>query len=227
MICDFEIISYLPQTPTLSILPFILWGLGAALIGGTIIVIATDSTDTTTTEGKTMCVLGMQESGKTQFYMNLQGKSYNNYVATNKDDIPEFTFHYNGKQILVKKGIDINGSSMSVKSYYEKLIYENEIIFFLFNVKKYLNNKDYAFEVRARLEMIWRKYNDKSESKKHVVTLATHFDTLPDSEKKNVIKKLQESVVGKSYAPLFENNLIALDLTSKDFMKQLEEKNIF
>ena len=186
---------------------------------------------TTTVDGKSIGVLGMPESGKTQFYMTLKNEKYTQGEATGMDEYPQFDFVIHGKKIKVKSGKDIGGGEMYIQSYYEDFIKEKDIIVFVFDIKRYLEDSKYARDVRSRLEFVWRKLLEKTgimdyvraffEIKRRYILLASHGDQLTAEQKKNVKSILFNSIQGKEYAEMFHNNMYITDLRDRDKLMEL------
>ena len=92
--------------------------------------------------GTSIGVLGMPESGKTQFLMNLQGKGeeYKNktYQGTSTYEYKKFTYTTNdNKKYKIKGGTDIGGDIYNIKPYYETFLKNKDICIFLFDIQKY------------------------------------------------------------------------------------------
>lgn len=180
---------------------------------------------TTTVEGKSLGVLGMPESGKTQLYKTLKNEKYTQEEATSIDEYPQFDFVIKGRKFKVKSGKDIGGGEMYMQSYYEKFIKEKDVIVFVFDIKRYLEDLTYARKVRSRLEFIWRKLMEKAgimdyildifEIKRRYILFASHGDQLTTEQKKNVKSELFNSVQGKEYAEMFHNNMYITDLRDR------------
>lgn len=241
-------LEYLTHEPTVHVIDSWFWIpflIGAALIGGAAIIIAnTGGSETTTVSGKKLGILGMQESGKTLLLRNMQGKPYSGYAATSTEDYSKFSMTMpSGRRFEVQAGRDIGGDELYIRDYYEQFINDKDITIFVFDVKKYLYNEKYANDVRARLDFIYDKIKKNGNyrpegipailfsavltGKNHVV-IGSHFDQLSKNEQKSALGKLQTSVEGKVYAPLFHYNLCFLDLTNwSNCLKYFEEKKIF
>ena len=219
--------------PTYAILPFLLIGLGALVFGGAVgavIAIAdSDGTDSTNVIGKSMAILGMQEAGKTQLLHTLQNKSYTTYQATATDDYNSFRITINGRVVEFTAGRDIGGDERYIRPYYEKFINEKDAIFFIFDVRRYLDEDVYAKDVKNRLSFIYRKLKDKfpfGVNNRYLI-IGSHMDVLQPDRQKTAIKELQDSVHGKDYGELFHNNLLLCDLTDRDnLLKNFVERKI-
>lgn len=202
-----ESYTFMQSEPTLAILPFL------PLILALIYIF----TRTTKIKGKSLGILGMQESGKTQLLRTLQEKPYTKYEATSTDDYSSFTVKINDKQIVIQKGRDIGGDERYIRPYYKDFIESKDVIFFVFDVKKYLYDTHYAQNVRNRLDFVHRKLQEKDESdinSKYSI-IGSHLDQLSNSRQRTALKELQSSVSGKSYEELFHNNLLLCDLTDR------------
>ena len=193
--------------------------------------------ETTTVEGKTMGVLGMPEAGKTQFYKSLKGEPYRIYEGTAAEDYPEFNFKINQKVIKVKAGRDIGGTESYVQHYYTDFIDYKDIIVFVFDVKKYLEEPTYQRDVRDRLDFIWRKMSVKAKLesspssndvtayiKKKFILFGSHLDQLSDQQKKDALGQLHESVKGKVFREMYHNNMYIVDLRDRNLLFEIFEK---
>ncbi|MBD5257488.1 MAG: GTPase domain-containing protein [Barnesiella sp.] len=215
--------------------PIIAWiwlliPLTAGLIGiGALIAVITHATEV---EGKTLGVIGMREAGKTQLYKTLQQKSYSSYQGTGTNDYEEFTFRYGDRRIKVAAGRDIGGGENYIREYYKKWIEEKDIIFFVFNACRYISEKNYAQDVKNRMDFIWRhmknKYGSNEEIKKKLVTIGSHLDKIDKDKQNSLLRSFQQDVSGKSYSPMFHENFIVANLTEHEkLMKELIDKKIF
>lgn len=190
--------------------------------------------------GNTIGVLGMQEAGKTQLYRTLKGEPYGCYEATPTDDYAPFEFDFNGRKVRIEKGRDIGGTEEYILPYYADMIKRKDIIFFVFDVERYLHDSGYASSVRARLDFVWRRLKEREEVhgvperlalklvRHKYAVIGSHFDRLSPGDRRSALSALQKSVDGKVYSPLFHNNLILADLTDRDgFFALLKNKKIF
>lgn len=201
-----------------------------ALIAGAGIIIAA-CTDSDEAIGKSLGILGMTGAGKTQLYKTLQRKTYTSHQGTSISDYEEFTFQYGNKTILIKEGRDIGGGEDYIPPYYEEFINEKDIIFFVFDAYRYIDNKSYSKEVKARMEFVWRKMLDKysdDEIKNKLFTIGSHYDKFKESERNNLLGRFQNDVSGKSYSNMFHHNFILANITDHDnFMNELIKNKIF
>lgn len=190
---------------------------GGGLIGGLIGVICALLFPV---KGNTLAVLGMQGAGKTQFLSNLRNIDYNDYSATlGEEKYEKFTTTIGNREVTVEGGIDIPGGSDYIKDYYKVLVDKNEIVFFIFNSYNYLNDRDYRNETQARLDFIYDLIKGQEKSTMLFGTFADQFKD--DSERKDAYNRIKESVINKSYYPLFKSNYAILDMRNK---KELDEK---
>ena len=166
-------------------------------------------------EGKSIAVLGMQEAGKTLMLATLQNKEYNNYSATvGEEPYSEFNLKTGEKSIKIKSGKDIGGG-VEYCHRYEDMINSCDIVFFLFDGYKYLHDKKYEKNAKARLDFIHRK-----KGAKQVVVIATHKDKFdyPDKAYRDILATVFRK---SSYRELFETNFLFLNMRDKnDFLSK-------
>lgn len=219
------IIDNLSLEPTIAFFP-LLW-LAGAILAAIIIKNSDGSKNNTKIVGKSMGILGPQESGKTQLLKTLQNKPYEKYEATSTDDYSAFRTVINGRTITFQQGRDIGGDERYIKEYYEEFILKKDAIFFVFDVTKYLNDNSYAFDVRARIDFIYDHLKQINNYQSKYLLIGSHMDKLSSSRQKEALKTLQSSVAGKRYYKMFHNNLLLCDLTDRsNFLKNLIERKI-
>ena len=175
--------------------------------------------------GTSIGVLGMPESGKTQFLMNLQGKGeeYKNktYQGTSTYEYKKFTYTTNdNKKYKIKGGTDIGGDIYNIKPYYETFLKNKDICIFLFDIQKYKDNSKYRMETNVRLDFINNHVKDASEC----AIIGTHVDKVKIEERLSIITIVQKFVEGKEYARLLNNNFFACNLTNEKDMNELVNK---
>ena len=188
---------------------------GAALLFANVIY----ATITEIVRGKTLAVLGMQASGKTQFYKTLQNLEYTGYEATSINEYKGFDIKLTDRTIHIQKGKDIGGTEAYIKQYYEKMITDNEVVVFVFDVYAYLNDGTYSRNTNARFDFINQHRNEKD-----IVILGSHLDKFPKKERKAVIGKVQQMNKDKIYAGLFSVNFFVADIRNKDAVQEIAEK---
>lgn len=165
-----------------------------------------------------MAVLGIDQSGKTTWYDYLC-KTNRNEKGTTKDDIDAFTLKFDdGKKVHIKKGIDIGGGSVNIRPYYENMINENDVILFLFNAKKYIEDTEYMRECNARLDFINKK---KHESQK-IYIIMTFADKLKNRTK--AYKQAYELLKSRPYIKEMTDNFVLINMTDEQEKKELKEK---
>ncbi len=151
-----------------------------------------------------MAVLGMSQSGKTLWYDFLSGSERGGKTQTAAGvAVDSFDLKCGeGRVATIKKGTDIAGGYYNIKGNYEKMIKENDFIFFFFDAEEYLYGhpkckKDikYDREVNARLDLI----SEYIDSKKFLLIL-THVDKLTDKEAD--VNEIINQISNKSYGKL-------------------------
>ena len=199
---NLDLIMNQPQEAVLWFIPLIF---GAIVIGIGIV------SDIEPVPGKKISVLGMQGAGKTQFLAHLRNMSYKKLSASvGVETYSAFTTKIGNRKVEIGGGMDVPGGEEYIRDYYEDQIEKNEIIFFLFNTYKYLNDERYNLETRARLDFINGKIKNDN---KRVVVIGTFADKFNDeNERKNAYKKIQESVNNTSYSRLFTKNFPIVDM---------------
>jgi len=189
----------------------------AAAVATTVIIIAL-----ITTSGKTLAIIGMQMAGKTTMWNMLRnGYSDKNYSPTGKEQVGEFVLKNGDRQIKIKKSLDVGGGDEYLKLYWNQLIKENEIIIFIFNIQKYLNDLEYQRQTNARLDFICEKASESNREMKNMVMIASHIDLFPSGEQKDADQKVLRAMTGKSYEKMFKENYCAINLTDKPSIDKL------
>lgn len=188
--------------------------------------------------GKSIAVLGMQGAGKTHMLANMQGKEYIPNPTIGKERYEEFFTSSGWRGMFIKSGQDIGGGSENCELFYESMIKDSDIVFFLFDAYKYLNDKEYQIDAQARLDFIHRKtkadqvaifatHRDQFESIK-MSTTSTHHAT-PIGKKLSADEApmyILETVRGKPYSELFKNNFCFLDMRDINEFRSYWEKII-
>lgn len=201
--------------------------IGAAL-GGSIVIFATifGGDDSVPVKGKNIAVLGMQGAGKTQFLANIRNESYKDYQATiGSEGYDSFTIHLGDRGVKIEKGKDIGGGDEYIRDYYKDLINRCDVVFFLFDSYKYLNEEKYRENVQARLEFIHRHIGGKSIDTVIFATFADKFEKKDAVE--NAYSEIKRSIIGKTYGELFKTNFLLLDMRNKDELMKLLRNKIF
>ena len=190
-------------------------GGGAAIVVGTLISWFCGEPEPE--KGKTIAVLGMQGAGKTQFLANIRNKDYKEYAATiGSEDYEKFNICLGNRLLSIEGGNDIGGGEELILDYYEDMIKNKEIVFFLFNAYKYINEEKYRKQTQYRLEFINRHSLDSKCTVNVFATFADRFSN--DDERKKAYTSIKQSVLGKDYSRLF--------IPSRFFMQDMRNKKL-
>lgn len=159
-------------------------------------------------------IIGMKSSGKTTFLNNLRG-IVSVPKTTSKESYDSFEIKLaNGKTKHISKGNDIGGN----KSYmveYRKIIEENDVVLYFFDVCQYLTNLDYKRDCNSRLDYI----NNDIKNKK-IAIIASHSD-LSQHSKNKLIEEILNQVRDKKYAKLFSEAFFIVNLTDQREIEEL------
>lgn len=215
--------------PVMAFVWFIPVLIGAAIVTTSVIIA---NTGTSTVQGKSIGILGMQEAGKTSLLNILRRREYGVYEATAIANYNAFSCEINGKTYSIKAGVEIGGDERFIPRFYEEFLNTRDICFFIFNVKKYLYNTQYKNETNARLEYVHRhlksKYTTDGVIHKHLVVIGSHIDTLSESQQKDALKRCQNTIEGKNYSMMFDQNFLLMDLTKPGaVLRKFADTNIF
>lgn len=187
-------------------------------------------------EGKSIAVLGMQGAGKTHMLANMQDKEYIPNPTIGVERYERFSISKEGRDMIINSGKDIGGGVENCSNFYESMIKDSDIVFFLFDAYKYLSSEEYQKDAQARLDFIHRKtkvnqvaifatHRDQFESIK-MSDSPTHYATpigkklVSQLGKKHVSQlsadearvDILRTVYGKPYLELFKNNFCFLDM---------------
>lgn len=209
--------------------------IGAVIVGGTTIAVLSGPQKTT---GKTLGVLGMTQSGKSSFLVNL-GIIDRLVQGTTMDSYKEKTIKIGDRTITIQQGEDIGGGEVYVKEYYKKWINSKDIIIFVFDGVKYLKQTEYKKDVQARLFFIYNQFMQKNNKKdqqeqinelKNVVVIASHLDEFMDEFKSNNMSshEMEETIANtikdKPYRNLLVSNFFSADLRQKSESQSIAYK---
>ena len=174
--------------------------------------------------GRKVCILGMTGAGKTRILKVLQNQPYNEHrdhqTKGGGEPFERFICKLqNGVELYIRKGIDYNGDDSNIIQFYEDLLSKCEIVFFVFDINKYLHDKtDYAFKVNARINYINRH---KGKQIKEMVFLGTHLDEIPsDEERKKASDDFYRRIQGKTYVDVVKKFKV-LDATKKKDVEKI------
>ena len=102
----------------------------------------------------------MKGSGKTTLLYKL-GAIKKNEPTTMIESYDSFKYVINPDQtIYIDKGIDMGGNKNYMVNY-DELIAKNDVIFYFFNINKYLTEFDYKRECNSRLAYINSRIKNK------------------------------------------------------------------
>ncbi len=199
-----------------------------------IIIISGDSASDTFTneESVDLAILGPNEAGKTtlwnflkgstasKVYQETDGKVVLSFVASSKTwnavklDEPEEKLRFTG--------YDINGNGDFIRTDWEKLIENSNMIIFVFNSYKYLNNVGYQRDINQRMQFVYSTVSKQKDGKKRGIwLLGSYADKLGNK------KKDWESIIGiiktKPYCDISHNNA-CVNLTNEDELKEYYKK---
>lgn len=198
-------------------IPLIFWVLGSIFLGGCIIKVY----NVVKTTGKKLAVLGMEKAGKSTLYNMLRTGEPGIHLNTTIEEYGEFTIK--DRKIKIKKGKDIGGGPEFIQ-YYEDLIKQNEIIIFVFNVSKYLNDLVYQRDTKDRLDFVYRKSKEYNKDMNNLVMIASHIDLLSLDKQKTAVKEVLNTINGKQYNEMFKTNFFVMSIVNKEHINKLKEK---
>lgn len=147
-----------------------------------------------------IAILGTEQSGKTTLWNRICQGGIQCGQTIGANEVPEKIVTINGIERRIKQSVDIAGGEEMVGRYYQELIEKNDMIIFLFDIQKFLEDQDVTDDVKMRLKKIHNHMNE--ERTFHVV--GTHIDLLA----KTVFdrKRVKDQVV-KRFTPQFLKNI--------------------
>lgn len=167
-------------------------------------------------------VLGMKKAGKTKFLSFLRNVPYVE-KDTEIEPYKPFKYTHETKVIHIDAGVDIGGGNL-YRSEYNRIIEKSDVVFYFFDISKYLKNSPYETvgyrrACNSRLEHI---YTTGKEIKKHIVVVGTHIDKCKKREAKikSEFLKLNDS---KSYYSVLKN-IEFTDLTDTSLLRSFINK---
>lgn len=188
--------------------------------GGTLILLKSRKT-----QGQRLAVLGMKDAGKTRFYRFLQGKEYieGHDNETEKDVVESFAYTCsNGSIIKIQKGYDYGGGRDYVKAHYEDLLKDSDIVVFVFDLHKFLNDMEYQKDTNSIASLI----NEMNYKKCNIVKIASHKDEFDLSKQtiKSIFTVFKNAIQGKEYwDAMLECNLFFADMRNNDELKTIAD----
>lgn len=167
-------------------------------------------------EAKKIAVLGMKESGKTQFLKTLQKEKYSIYFQTSVADYDKFPLVLtSGKIVEIASGIDIGGGVGYVQQY-KKISMDADAVFFVFDVYKFVHDAEYRVHTRARLQFI----DDGLGIPEHKrAVIGSHADMFADDKKKIEGQHFAIQNLKDIYKPIY-NNFFMRDM--RDYNQAIE-----
>lgn len=168
-----------------------------------------------------IAVLGMPGAGKTTFYNMLQGKHIST-TPTYEEDIDSFVYKINGRDVHFDKCKDIGGGESHINNWYLELIDRNEVVFFFFDVYKFLNESPYQQNTMARMDFVYE--TTKRVGGRETAMILTHLDSFPKSKFHEILPKVQKAIGNKEYQALFKRNVFCVDITREKEVKKIMEK---
>lgn len=147
---------------------------------------------------KELGILGMPESGKTLFWQKISNKDH----VTKKDKIKPKGVSYSFK---------VNDFDGDYFDKYVEITKNCNFNIFMFDISKYIGEKDYKDETDARLLNL----KDCDFVKKPYAIIGTHLDKCSPCEKAP-IKKEVLSIVPKDIQELFHENFYPISMDNND-----------
>ncbi|MFC0343462.1 hypothetical protein [Epilithonimonas hispanica] len=170
-------------------------------------------------DGKSLGIIGMQQSGKTRFLAHLRNVPFID-KQTNQDDYPEFIYTTkSGSKIKINSGKDYGGLEMYRKNYSD-IIKKSDVITYFFDINKYFNDMEYRRECNSRFLYLHGSF-DKTENKL-LVLFATHTDLCNNMQNKQIKKDFENLIKDKKYKELIKET-IYVNTTNEDELKELNE----
>lgn len=207
-------------------IPIIIWGVGGIVSG-----IAAYFLIKSIWKGRCkiyMTVLGMEGAGKTTWYDFLRGENRAAEGATSGGvEISEFTIPYKDdkgtRMVTIAKGLDISGAETMITEFYKAQIEKSDVIFFFFDVKKYLDNAEYQKDVHSRLDLIYDYIMEFNKKTNDVYLIASHMGKVKDPKKAS---KQVGDILSKKRYHVFVKQLIGIEMQDIRALESLKKKLI-
>lgn len=205
----------------------ILWILGSVvLLGGSVYVIG----NWPTIYGKTICVLGLPQTGKTLFFQGLQSQWTFAPDETNVNEVETFKLKNSSGETLLKirDTKDIGGGDNFAIQYYGELIKNSDIIIFCCNIDEYINDKNSEAHVKDRLQYIYtlmEKYKKvkKDAEENGVRIILSYADQVED--RKEAMAYFVASISNEPYS-YFAKHVATVNMTNQDEVVELITKKM-
>lgn len=180
------------------------------------------------TEGKTLGVLGMTGAGKSRFLSNLGLFEFKDEGTT----ISDYNAHkltVGDRTLEIQQGQDVGGD-VDIEEFYNEWVGIKDITVFIFDGGRFINNKEYQSNVKARLfaiDKIARKKFGEGSDFKNIVVIVSHADLYKqgkEEDRKELLEKVANIIQDKSYFALLKKNCYAADLRNESEVKAIAEK---
>lgn len=160
---------------------------------------------------KNIVVLGMQESGKTQFIKTLQGKPYEEYMQTSESNFESFDFELsNGTHIKFASGTDIGGSERYI-SRNRELASKGDVAVLVFDIYKFNMDSDYAFQTRVRFDF----FKDGIGKPKKKIVVGSFADKFATKVERENAKAFVFSNLKEVYPDLCDSSFFMIDMRER------------
>lgn len=200
-----------------------------AIIGlfSLVIIISGDSASDTFKNERSvdLAILGPNEAGKTTLWNFFKGRPASKvyYETADKEKISFVASSTIWNAVKLRfKGVDINGHGDFIRTDWEKLIKNSNMIIFVFNSYKYLNSIDYQRDVNQRMQFVYSTVRKQTDEKKRAIWLLGSYADKLDNKKKD-----WERIIGivktKPYCDISHNNA-CVNLTNEDELKEYYKK---
>ena len=172
-------------------------------------------------KGRRICLLGMPAAGKTRVLRIMQGVNYDEFkdkeTPGGGESFSSFECELSDDiRLWVSEGKDINGEDVNIRQYYEDFLNKCDTVLFIFNIYKYLNDKEEEQKTDDRFDYI---YKHLSKQIKELAFIGTHLDQFDKSEQRKVIDKFMDKITGREYSDMFKC-LMAIDATNAKHVKK-------
>lgn len=176
-------------------------------------------------EGKKVLILGAQGSGKTTLLCHLQGKktdTSNYQSSTTKTEYEEFDYtKENGESVRIAAGVDLPGREQAWEHDVKDYIEDAEILFYLFDADKFLNDNKYQKDVVSpQLSHINNEWENKNKNLDNVVIIGSHLDKIK-LEPDKAITKIKDMTSNKKYHKLLAKNFGLADIRDEKQSKKI------
>ena len=199
----------------------------AVITAGTAVFIV--ATKPKKVSGVSLGVLGDTKSGKTSFLYRL-GLVKNDGQPGGGTIRDEFVnpaiIKTKKRKINVNPGLDIGGTPMLQKKYTAEYCKSNDIVIYIFDGLKFLNEKQYKEYVNRILRVIYNLFNDNSRDLKEAVIIASRADKYKDGSKQprqemlvNIVNSIDDEI-----RDIVDTNFYVMNLTSKEEVQRFAEK---